>query len=185
MALPSPRRALVTGFGPFLDVSDNPSGRIARAVNGARVDGLALHGLELPVRFLDGPARAVAAARELGATAVIGLGVDRRTATIDVETRAYNLGAGLDTEGFTAPVLEPGGPQLVYSNVDAVAFATALGGRVDDDAGRYVCNAWLYLVARALTPAAGVVFVHLPIAGLDPARLIGAIGALYGDTARR
>ena len=66
MALPSPRRALVTGFGPFLDVSDNPSGRIARAVNGARVDGLALHGLELPVRFLDGPARAVAPPASLG-----------------------------------------------------------------------------------------------------------------------
>jgi pyroglutamyl-peptidase len=185
MAIPSPRRVLVTGFGPFLDVTDNPSGRAARAVDGVVLDGVAIHGMELPVRFLDGPARAIAAARELGATAVIGLGVDRRTRSVDVETRAYNLGAGPDVDGRTVPVLEPGGPQLVHSNLDAVAFAAALGGRVDDDAGRYVCNAWLYLVARALLPATDVVFVHIPAEGIDPARLVAAIGALYGDMARR
>ncbi|MDP2312326.1 MAG: hypothetical protein Q8P41_05430 [Pseudomonadota bacterium] len=173
-------RVLVTGFGAFLDVSDNPSGRIARAVHGRIVAGVAITGLELPVSFRGGPARAIAAAEALAPIAIIGLGVDRRTTTIDVETRAFNLGAGLDVDDRTLAVLEPGGPDEVHSNLDAVALAEALGGRVDDDAGRYVCNAWLYLVGRALIPARQVVFVHVPDTGMDPERLVAAIGRLYG-----
>ncbi len=183
MERPSPRRVLVTGFGPFLDVIDNPSGRAARAVDGRAVRGLHIVGMELPVGFVDGPARAVAAATALDAVAIVGLGVDRRTRTVDVETRAYNRGVGLDVHDRTLPLLEPGGPALVHSNVDAVAFAAALGGRVDDDAGRYVCNAWLYLVGRALMPARRVVFVHVPDEGVDPERLVAAIGAVFGDRA--
>lgn len=173
-------RVLVTGFGPFLDVTDNPSGRVARAVDGRVVNGLTLVGRELPVTFDGGPAAAVAHAREHDARVVVGLGVDRRTRTVDIETRAYNLGAGADTSGRTVGTLEPGGPPIVFSNVDAVAFAAALGGRVDDDAGRYVCNAWLYRVGRALLPDRRVVFVHVPHEGLDPERLVTAIGAVFG-----
>lgn len=175
-----PRRVLVTGFGPFLDVTDNPSGRIARAVDGRVVRGVAVTGLLLPASFVEGPALAVRTALELDAIAVIGLGIDRRTATVDVETRAYNRGVGLDVDGRSLAVLEPGGPPLIYGNLDAATFAAALGGRVDDDAGRYVCNAWLYTVCRALTPGRQVIFVHVPLGGLDPERLLAGIGALFG-----
>lgn len=174
-------RVLVTGFGPFLDVTDNPSGRVARVVDGRTVRGLTLFGRELPVTFDGGPAAAIAYAEELDADVIVGLGVDRRTTTVDVETRAYNVGSGADTSGRTVATLDPAGPPIVYANVDAVAFAEAFGGRVDDDAGRYVCNAWLYTVARALTPRRRVVFVHVPADGLDPERLMAAIGAVFGS----
>ncbi len=176
----SSRRALVTGFGPFLEVTDNPSGRVARAVDGRSIGGVDIAGHELPVTFGGGPDRAVALAEALDAHVVIGLGVDRRTTTVDVETRAYNVGAGLDVEGRTLRALHPEGPPLVYANIDAAAFAAALGGRVDDDAGRYVCNAWLYRVGLALMPRRLVVFVHLPRDGMDPERLVTAIGAVFG-----
>lgn len=174
-------RVLVTGFGRFLDVKDNPSGRIARAVHGRVIGGVVVTGLELPVSFVEGPAHAIRAAHELDPVAVIGLGVDRRTTTVDVETRGYNRGVGLDVDDRTLAVLEPGGPPLLYSNVDAATFAAAIGGRVDDDAGRYVCNAWLYTVGRALMPARKVIFVHVPDRGLDPERLLAGIGVLFGD----
>lgn len=177
--MPPARRVLVTGFGPFLEVTDNPSGRVARAVHGRVVRGVEVHGVELPVTYDGGPAAAVAHAEALDAEVVIGLGVDRRTPTVDVETRAYNLGVGRDIEGFEPRTLEAGGPPIVHANVDAVAFATALGARVDDDAGRYVCNAWLYKVARSLQPRRRVVFVHVPAAGLDPERLLFAIGEVF------
>jgi pyroglutamyl-peptidase len=175
-----PRTVLVTGFGPFLDVVDNPSGRAARAVDGRAVADLRIVGRELPVTYEGGPAAAVALAQELDAVAVVGLGVDQRTRTVDVETRAYNRAGRPDVEGHAPGVLEPGGPPLLYSNIDANRFAAALGARVDDDAGRYVCNAWLYKVARALLPARQVVFVHVPTDGVDPDRLLAAIGATFG-----
>jgi pyrrolidone-carboxylate peptidase len=175
------RRVLVTGFGRFLDVIDNPSGRIARAVDGRIAAGVAVTGLELPVSFVEGPALAIRAALALDPIAVIGLGVDRRTTTVDVETRGYNRGAGLDVDERTLAVLEPGGPPLVYSNLDAATFAGVIGGRVDDDAGRYVCNAWLYTVGRALMPARQVIFVHVPDSGLDPELLLAGIGVLFGE----
>ncbi|HKX45494.1 MAG TPA: pyrrolidone-carboxylate peptidase, partial [Planctomycetota bacterium] len=53
--------ALVTGFGPFLDVDDNPSGAVARALDGARVGPFEVVGRELPVLF-DAAPRAVDAA---------------------------------------------------------------------------------------------------------------------------
>ncbi|MDP2304887.1 MAG: hypothetical protein Q8P18_02545 [Pseudomonadota bacterium] len=174
-------RVLVTGFGRFLDVTDNPSGRIARALDGRVVGRAVVTGLELPVSFVDGPALAIRAAVDLDAIAVIGLGVDRRTTTVDVETRAYNRGDGLDVDDRALPVLEAGGPPLLYSNLDAATLAAAIGGRVDDDAGRYVCNAWLYTVGRALMPARSVIFVHVPAAGLDPERLLHGIGVLFGE----
>jgi pyroglutamyl-peptidase len=174
------RRVLVTGFGPFLDVTDNPSGRLARAVDGRMAGAVEILGRELPVTFEGGPALAVSLAETFDTEAVIGLGVDRRTTTVDVEIRAYNVGAGQDVEGREARVLEDGGPPLVYANVDAVAFARALGGRVDDDAGRYVCNAWLYTVGRALIPQRKVVFVHIPATGLEPERLVSAIAGVFG-----
>ena len=173
-------RVLVTGFGAFRDVTDNPSGRIARAVDGRSTPGVTIAGRELPVTFDGGPEAAIAHARALEARVVVGLGVDVRTRTIDVETRAYNIGNGKDTAGRERPVLERGGPPLVYVNVDAVAFAAALGGRVDDDAGRYVCNAWLYTVSRALHPDRRVVFVHVPAEGLDPDALVTAIARVFG-----
>ncbi len=173
-------RVLVTGFGPFLDVRDNPSARVALAVDGRVANNAVLHGRALPVTYDGGPAETVAFAEALDAHVVIGVGVDRRTTTVDVETRAYNIGAGADILGQTPRILEVGGPPIVYSNVDAVVFASALGARVDDDAGRYVCNAWLYTVGRALLPRRRVVFVHVPAAGLDPDRLTAAIGQAFG-----
>jgi pyroglutamyl-peptidase len=175
------RNVLVTGFGAFLDVDDNPSGRVARAVDGAEIEGLRIVGVTLPVRYQEGPRQAVALALELDARVVIGLGVDRSTRTVDVETRAWNRTQGLDVAGEQPFELEPGGPDTVGANIDAAAFAEALGGRVDDDAGRYVCNAWLYQVARALTPERRVVFVHVPSEGLDPDVLLRAIGSVFGD----
>ncbi len=167
---------LVTGFGPFHDVNDNPSGSLARVLDGRVVAGARVTGLELPVTW-GSPHIAVDRARTLGARLVIGLGVDRRTRTIDVETRGYNVGDGVDNAGERRAVLEPSGPALRFATVDARAFADAIGGRVDDDAGRYVCNAWLYGVVGGL-PGRGVVFVHVPHEGMSVEALVRGIEVL-------
>lgn len=170
-------RVLVTGFGAFPGVPDNPSGRVARAVDGARVGGAIVAGLELPVHWIEGPSAAVDAARRLDAALVLGLGVAVGRAGAWVERRGVRIEEGAaDARGDVLPGMS--GPGVVPATLDCDRLASALGAGLSDDAGRYVCNAWLYQVASALPVPVG--FVHLPAEGLAPHRLLGGIRALLG-----
>ena len=53
-----------------------------------------------------------------------------------------------------------------------MAFAGALGGVVSEDAGRYVCNAWLYRTVCALGSEIPVLFLHIPPAGFADQTLV-------------
>ena len=41
----------LTGFGPFVDVEENPSGLLVERLDGRALGGLAVHGRVLPVTF--------------------------------------------------------------------------------------------------------------------------------------
>lgn len=183
------RTLLVTGFGPFLDVVDNPSGALARAVDDAALSGLCdrvfplldagpvrIVGRTLRVSYADAPAEAVRLAWELGAIAVVGCGVAVSRPRVSVErVGRRRCGPGADVDGNVLAALAPdGAPDEVPATLCVDALAAALDGEVSDDAGGYVCNAWLYRVARAL-PGVPVGFVHVPAAGIAPERLIAAI----------
>lgn len=185
------RTLLVTGFGPFLDVTDNPSGALARAVDGAVLPGLSpavlpgfedtvvrVVGRELPVSYARGPSEAVRLAWELGAIAVIGTGVAVSRPRVSVERFGRRLcGTGADVDGVVLASLAPAAaPDVVPSTWDVDALCAALDAEPSDDAGGYVCNAWLYRVSGAL-PGVPVTFVHLPADGLSPERLLRALSA--------
>lgn len=134
-------------------------------------------GVELPVRFLEGPDLAVAWARSCGARWVVGLGVASRRDRVSVERFATRATCGRpDIDGFAPPTCGDG-PEHVPASLDPVALARALDAELSDDAGGYVCNAWLYRVTLAL-PEARVGFVHLPPAGLAPEALRRALAAM-------
>jgi len=164
---------LVTGFGPFGPVVDNPAARLARAVHGRRTGGETVVGLVIPTSFARGPAATIAAARLVGPRFVIGIGVATTRSGVEVERRAVATGDGRtpDVDGATLDRLD--GPDVVASTLDPERLAAVLGADLSDDAGRYVCNAWLYQVARALDVPVG--FVHVPSDGLDPERLLTAL----------
>ena len=173
---------LVTGFGPFRNVDANPSGRVALAVHGRIAGAHEVAGMVLPVRWRVGPELAIAAARELQAEWVIGLGVATARTTVDVEAVAQRVcDPTADAAGDLAE--EAAGPERVAATVDVPLLARALGARISLDAGRYVCNAWLYQVARAL-PEAKVGFVHMSPAGLDPELLLAALDVLVASPVR-
>jgi pyroglutamyl-peptidase len=166
------RSILVIGFGPFLDVDDNPAARLARAVDGRAAGGARVFGREMPVSYTRAPGLTVAWARELGADAVLGVGVARGRATAMVERVARAGTDGVpDVDGHVARL---DGERL---SPVAEAFAKALDVGVSDDAGRYVCNAWLH---RALDLLADrpVAFLHVTAAGFDPERLVSALPSL-------
>lgn len=168
---------LVTGFGAFLDVVDNPSGRLARAVDGAEVAGWRVVGREIPVSYARGVAATVALAREVGARLVLGTGVARSRDDVDVEAIGYAAGdpAVCDVDGVARGPAEG----AVAATLDVARLAEALGARRSEDAGRYVCNGWLYDVVRAL-PDVPVGFLHMSPAGVAPERLLTALAKLVG-----
>ncbi len=170
------RPVLVTGFGPFPSVAVNPTAAVAQAVDGAVVaGGVPVLGRVLPVSFARGPDLAVALAREHDAQLVVGLGVARRRSGVWVERRGVRVERStVDVDGSDVCLLD--GPDRVIATLDVDRFARILGAEVSDDAGRYVCNAWLYRVAQALPVPVG--FVHVPAEGIEPTRLLDGIAAL-------
>ena len=66
---------------------------------------------------------------------------------------------------------------------DVDRFADLLGGVRSDDAGDYVCNAWLYGVQRALSLPVG--FLHIPAQGFQPDTLARALAASFPKVPRQ
>lgn len=174
------RCVLVHGFGPFLDVTDNPAARLALAVDGSRAGAWDVVGEVMPVSYHRAPALSVDRARALGASLVIGVGVARRRQAVSVEARAVPEASPChaDVDGVRLSRLDDSPVGGVAATGPVGEMATALGGVVSDDAGRYVCNAWLYRTVRALGEEIPVLFLHVPPVGLQPQRLLAALAQL-------
>ncbi|MCB9759002.1 MAG: hypothetical protein H6739_04115 [Alphaproteobacteria bacterium] len=174
---------LVTGFGPFLDVHRNPSGRLAEAVDGLRIAGHTIVGEVLPVSYRRAPARTIALARRHPPLFVLGMGVasgrDRPMVEVLGVRRTHDTLA--DVDGVVGPVLGEGPPSR-RATLDVDTLAEALGCAVSEDAGTYVCNAWLYEVVGAL-PDLPVAFLHVPPAGMPRDTLLAGLRALVASAA--
>jgi pyrrolidone-carboxylate peptidase len=118
----------------------------------------------------------LAHARELDASLVVGLGVATGRPRVCVERIGRFVAVGrpdVDREVY------PGLAQReVRASIDCEALAMALDAELSDDAGTYVCNAWLHRVAAELPVPVG--FVHVPAASISPHRLLQGLAALVG-----
>jgi pyroglutamyl-peptidase len=172
-------KVLVTGFGSFPGVPENPTARLARAVDGARIGEATVIGRVLPVSYARGPALAIELAREHGVALVVGTGVAVTRPGVTVETVGRRVLEGAcDVDGASLCGLSD--DELVAATLDVRRLAAALGATLSDDAGRYVCNAWLHRVASELAVPVG--FVHVPAEGIDAERLLDGISALICST---
>ena len=165
----------MTGFGPFGSVEKNPTAELARAVDGATVAGHRVHGVVLPVLYEASVRQTLDLAKAHDARWVIGTGVAVRRDCVSVERWGrWVEPTRPDVNGLcSAP--SPG-PERLVSTVDVDAFAGALQGVVSDDAGTYVCNAWLYGVLRESSCPA--TFVHVPPQGLSVEIFLEALASL-------
>ncbi|MFT4647444.1 MAG: pyrrolidone-carboxylate peptidase [Glaciecola sp.] len=156
---------LVTGFGAFETVLDNPSGRLAEALN-ARPDVI---GVRVPVTYggvgdelqgiLEGFAQAPAG--------ILAMGVHRGpNFRLEVQAGAVPPSARPDTDGVVSQI----GPRaLVASGFDLAACeqtcqaVTTHPVYVSQDAGGYVCD-FLYGIALRRAQELGVqaLFLHVP-----------------------
>lgn len=177
------RTILVAGFGPFLEVTDNPAARLAAGVDGSVLRGddgpIRVVGRTMPVSYAEAPLRCARWREELDAVAVLGVGVARGRAEAQVERRGLRRVDPIhaDVDGVCLADLDPDGPDAVAASGPVEALAAALGISLSDDAGAYVCNAWLYRTVRLL-PGVPVAFLHVPPDGMAPERLIRALPAM-------
>jgi pyroglutamyl-peptidase len=168
------RVVLVTGFEPFGNVSVNPSGEVAEALDGMVVDGVLIVGIVLPVNFTSAVEMVNAAVDLYRPVLVVGTGLNARlSGCVAVEHWAVNVRRIPRSDENWTPVcrLDPGGP---WVRPVSIPVRACVGGLRDVGvpvrssfwAGTYVCNAVLYGVlghVRAVGLDARVGFVHVPL----------------------
>ena len=158
---------LVSGFGPFGVNARNPTGEVARALDGRVIGGVPLSGIELPVEWgaaFEALQKAAAATRP---RALVMFGVADRTG-VSVETTARNWrGARADMSGQGAvepgPIEDAGPASLNTTLPETLAAAVSpLPCTPSDDAGDYLCNFVFYRALRSLPEVPMRGFVHVP-----------------------
>lgn len=187
----------LTGFRPFLDVTLNPSGELARALDGTFIDGVELSGVVLPVDFEEvAPAyRAALAARgDQRPLALLSLGVQREGwFRLEQRARPKLVSTKPDTGGRSAADLAPLGDAELHTELDLDALAAALerGGAqevgISNDAGGYVCERTYYeVLERAAELGVPGLFLHVPPVELVPlAEQRGPLEALLLELVRQ
>ncbi|GJE58480.1 pyroglutamyl-peptidase I family protein [Methylobacterium trifolii] len=176
---------LVTGFGPFPGMPDNPSARLARCLGTSVRLRLGLgrppRVLVLPTAYAAIPADLMPALAE-GPGAVLMFGVASRARRMRVEGLARNRGSLLYPDASGRPAarlaLDPGGPPARRSTMARQALAIlrrhGLSVLPSNDAGRYLCNASYFAALAAPCP---VLFVHiLPVPRTRRPRKAGGTG---------
>lgn len=181
------RIVLVTGFAPFGGATANPSSDVARALDGHRVgDVRFVAHAPLAVTYGESTLAALAAARHIGADAILAIGVAGGTTHVRIERRAANAASAPepDAKGERRKDLraDDAGPLARHTALDVGRIAACLRDAgldavTSDDAGGYVCNDLYYRLLSAAVRLDGprhVIFVHVPanaagLTGLPPA----------------
>ena len=163
---------LLSGFGPYEKVVENPSAVLVRALSAAPPAGVEVHSApELPVSF----DRATAAWDALhGAVLprrpglVVAVGAAPKEAVLRLESRARGALPGLDrpdVDGVLARDTGRAGATLT-TDLDLAAVRDALSAegyrelRLSDDAGGYVCERLYHHVLA--TVGGSALFLHVP-----------------------
>jgi pyroglutamyl-peptidase len=158
-------RTLVTGFGPFLNVTENPSARLAEAA------GRPFHVLDVTY---EGVERFVSSLELSSFDRLLMLGVATGRKHLCPEMFARNTyGAVADSQGSTrSGAIREGAPLLLSSTLfvdEPLAELLANDARLQlsMDAGSYLCN-FAYFKALDTYPQKQIGFLHVPLFDFVP-----------------
>jgi pyroglutamyl-peptidase len=168
------RHILLTGFEPFDGDSVNPSGEVAKRLDGRVIGDWVVRSVILPVQH--DAARAVVAPllEAPGLAAVVHLGLAGGRARISLERVAVNVMdySRPDAHGqvLRDVACVEGGPAAYFSTLPlremlAALIAEGIPAAISNTAGTYLCNDISYTTLHALAglglsiPAG---FIHLP-----------------------
>ena len=167
-------RVLLTGFGPFPGVPDNPSGWLAETL-GQSLQGeqhLTVHSAVLSTEWDRVVPDLSRLHRDLRPNLMVHFGVSPRSKILRLERGAHNrIDRRRDAKGHhpaTSKVSESGHERL-ETNLPVSAVAASLrrqghGARVSNSCGRYLCNLLYYRsLAWAHENGSEALFVHVPL----------------------
>ncbi|GAB5560551.1 MAG: pyroglutamyl-peptidase I [Synoicihabitans sp.] len=168
------RRVLITGFGPFGNVTQNPAAAIAESLHGRRLRGRTLVGRILPVEFTHGPRELRRLIRETEPELVVCLGVAASRQHITPERVAINLvDAPIPDNAGAQPVdcrISANGAGAYFSTLPIKSIVEELSERgapvkLSSSAGEFVCNHIFYHLMKALRRTKGIRggFIHVPL----------------------
>ncbi|MGK2921300.1 MAG: hypothetical protein ACSLE4_00690 [Methyloceanibacter sp.] len=166
-------RVLLTGFGPFPGVPENPSGWQAETLAvTTRGHGWEPHGAVLPTEWAAVAALAPRLQAELQPLVTIHFGVSARATGLRLERTAHNRAepradaCGVKPDSRT---ISRDGAARIETRLPIAALAARLrakghAARASHSCGRYLCN-FLYYHSLARTQREGgdAVFVHVPL----------------------
>jgi pyroglutamyl-peptidase len=181
-------RILITGFGPFPGMADNPSARIVAHLR-AHFPGT-FHTRILPTEYRQAPRAFANACKMIRPDIAICLGVAASTKSIRIEQIARN---DLRSEWRDAKGERPeggkvneAGPECYSTLLPVMDIIKALDDAeiewsISNNAGGYVCNALFYhAVHGSFTTGMPktVGFIHVPVPdsdGMSEERLVDAV----------
>ena len=160
----------LTGFEPFLNVKVNPSGEIAKRLNGVSLDGVEIVSTVLPVTFAGMPSAFDEGLAGRTPLLYCSLGVQRDGYyRLELRARPRLDSIKPDESGAYGEELEPLGEHEKRTTADmdrllsALRAGGALEARTSDDAGGYVCERCFWQVLQHAEEEARIgVFLHVP-----------------------
>lgn len=171
------KKILITGFGPFPGIDENPCtaliDSLAKAFNGS-VNGHHIEFMHLETSYHDGLQSFREKLSSYQPDLTICFGVHGGADGFRLERVARNQAniAAADACGYTPilPVLEQQGHAEYVSKLPLEAIKEALDkvhidNHINEDAGSYLCNASFYYLMRYLetqNPSAVGGFIHIP-----------------------
>jgi len=172
-------QTLLTGFGPFLSVVDNPSERLATYFATHPVPGHSLTTRVAPVSFREATAimqQAVAVGgsegRPFDLILMLGVATNRPHWSVERVGRNRSTTAALDCENrrWPYPSIVADAPEILPATLPTAELVSALEAAglpavASDSAGDYLCNHLLFwtlshLIAQNHSARAG--FLHIP-----------------------
>ena len=171
----SSRHLLLTGFDPFDGDAVNPSGEVAKRLDGRVLGDRVVRSAILPVQHEAGPAMVSPLLEAPGLLAVVHLGLAGGRARISLERVAVNVMdySRPDAHGriLCDVACAEDGPAGYFSTLPLREMLTALTAdgipaAISNTAGTYLCNHVCYttlhhLAGRGRPVPAG--FIHLPL----------------------
>lgn len=169
------REILLTGFEPFGPYAINPSGEIAKTLDGRELGECRVRSVVLPVHHAEAAAAVAGAMAEGSPLAVVHLGLAGGRARIALERIALNVmdyelpdAAGYRATGEPCVAEGPAGylSTLPLLSMLHALLAVGIPAYLSNTAGTYLCNQTMYTTRHAIEcagdgTAAG--FIHLPL----------------------
>jgi len=164
--------AILTGFGPFQDIQENPSGLVAQAVGEDPPPGLEVKASVLPVSYqgVMPRLRGLIESDERTPVLILGMGVHQGpTFRLESMARAVLSSPKADNDGVLGREVSPLSAGERATRVDMELAAELLGGvarttvEISHDAGGYVCERTYHaILSEALRIDSRGLFLHVP-----------------------